>query len=186
MIGVTTNASTYRLSVESSSFLEKNIDLIPEEERGTYPKSIDNGRWSRWLRGLRGVERKIVLALDALCPGTAKIYDIGPEAGPWVDNCCGGDPNKEFFRDNDLNQSTNIPLWDSMKGDQGKILHAWKDNVPRRMWISWTPSKLRQTDAWIELEQYEYPYEDYFTDEEANETYETHKAMYGYSPKRKK
>ena len=157
MIGVTTNASTYRLSVESSAFLEKNIDLIPKKERPTYPKNIDNGRWSRWLRGLRGVERKIVLALDALCPGTAKVYDIGPEAGPWIGQCGAiRHESQEYLYRKHLIQSANIPLWAAMKGNTSETLKAWK-NIDSKMWISWTPNKLGLTDAWIEWEQHQYP-----------------------------
>lgn len=157
-IGEAEKASTYRLSIESSTFLEKKLDSIPEEERDTYPKSIDNGRWSRWLRGLRGVERKIVLALDNLCPGTANVYDIGPEAGPWIKECGADvDESQTHLYNKHLNQSANIPLWAAMSGKPDEILQAWKNDIPRRMWISWTPGKLRLTDAWVEWEQYEDP-----------------------------
>lgn len=157
IIGDTEQATTYRLSIESTSFLKDRIESLPAGDRDTYPKSIDNGRWSRWLRGLRGVERKIVLALDALCPGTAKVYDIGPEAGPWIQECGAViDISQENLYYKHLIQSTNIPLWAAMKGNSTKTLEAWK-NVDPQMWISWTPDKLRLTDAWIEWEQFQDP-----------------------------
>lgn len=152
IIGDTEQATTYRLSLESTSFLKDRIESLPAGDRDTYPKSIDNGRWSRWLRGLRGVERKIVLALDDLCPGAAKVYDIGPEAGPWIEECGAIlDFWQEELYTKHLKQTSNLPLWAAMKGNSGEILSAWK-SIPLKMWISWTPNKLRLTDAWMEYQ----------------------------------
>lgn len=148
-----TPATPYSLSIISSDYLDQARTRLSDQEQLRFPKAIDNARWSRWLRGLRTVTPRTVMALDGIWPGTADVYTIGPTAGPWIKQVTHlPEPGHREIFDEQLNNKAPVPLWASLSTHKQDILAGW-ETIPKRIWASWTPDKLELNSEWKKLSE---------------------------------